>query len=396
MGDFSRCEHDPRVVDTLRQRIAARGRLTFAEVMEVALYHPEGGYYTSHVVLGPQGDFVTAPEEHPAFGALLARQAAQCWAALGHPDPCAVVEMGGGRGTLASAFLAHADKHLPDFAAAVRYRLIDRSPRLLAQQRARLGGDARVTWSAELPAEITGIMLSNELVDAFPVHRVVMRAGMLCERYVVADGDAFAWEDHEPSTPALAAYFARLGLALAEGQQAEVNLAASAWMQSVARVLTRGFVLTIDFGHLAAQLFRPERSDTLLAYRQQRVSDDLLSCLGRQDLIAHVDFSTLTQAGREAGLTALGLVTQRHFLLDLGIEGWLAALDNLPLPPAARVANRRGLLALINPASGELGDAKVLAQARGVTADLDGLCVAARFPNAAALQQIPPPLLEVG
>ncbi|HOF89767.1 MAG TPA: SAM-dependent methyltransferase, partial [Armatimonadota bacterium] len=161
--------HDPAVLHTLRHRLSEAGRLTFAEVMETALYHPVGGYYTAHVTLGPAGDFVTAPEEHPAFGALLARQAAQCWAALGHPAPFTLVEVGGGRGTLAADLLGYARRALPDFAAAVQYRLVDRSPRLLAQQRARLRPFAgQVAWAEALPTEITGLILSNELIDAFP------------------------------------------------------------------------------------------------------------------------------------------------------------------------------------------------------------------------------------
>ena len=384
------CDHDPHVLTELRARLAAQGRLTFAEVMEVALYHPVGGYYTAHVELGPQGDFVTAPEEHPAFGALLARQAAQCWQALGSPDAFLLIEMGGGRGTLAAALLAHARDYLPDFAAALHYLLIDRSPRLIAEQRTRLAAfGAWVTWAEELPAEFTGLLLSNELVDAFPVHRVVMRDGTLRELYVIERAGAFAWEEGPPSTPEVADYFAHYGLTLAEGQQAEVNLAAPAWMRAVARALRRGVVLTIDFGHVARQLYRPERHDgTLLAYRRQCVTGDLLTCLGRQDLIAQVNFSALVETGKEAGLMPLGLVTQQDALLDLGLEGWLTALDAGNLPPTQRAHHRRALLALLDTAEDALGNAKVLAQAKGVTARLDALNPAARRPNAEKLRTI--------
>ncbi|MHB9024346.1 MAG: class I SAM-dependent methyltransferase [Armatimonadota bacterium] len=379
----------------IRRRLSETGRLTFAEVMEIALYHPAGGYYTSHVTLGPEGDFVTSPEEHPAFGALLARQAAQCWQALGAPAEFTACEMGGGRGTLAAAFLAHAREALPDFAAALRYRLIDRSPRLLAQQRERLApfGD-QVAWLPELPASREGLILSNELVDAFPVHRVIQRAEGLRELYVVEDDGKFAWEEGELSTPELAKYFARLGIELADGQRAEVNLAAPRWMRDVAGALARGFVITIDFGHLAKELYRPDRQGgTLLAYRGQRVSDDVLADLGLQDLIAHVDFTTLVDTGKEVGLEPLGLVTQHHFLLDLGLEGWLAALDTLPLNLSQRAHNRRALLALVETEHDGLGDAKVLVQAKGVTAQLDGLLTSARRPNAQKLFTVPMPEL---
>jgi len=373
--------------------MAESGRLTFAEVMELALYHPDGGYYTAHVNLGPAGDFVTAPEEHPAFGALLARQLDGCWTALGRPAVFQVVEMGGGRGTLAADLLGYARATLPDLFTATRYLLIDRSPRLLAEQHERLRPFAgQVAWAPDLPPHLEGVILSNELVDAFPVHRVVGRADGLCELYVAPRGPAatataFHWEEGPLSTPALADYFTRVEVTLAEGQAAEVNLAAIDWLRAVARSLQRGFVITIDFGHVARQLFRPERRvGTLLAYHDQRVSDDLLACLGRQDLIAHVDFSSLVRVGRKEGLAALGLVTQQQFLLDLGLEGWLAALEARALPPAERAANRRALLALLSTEPNGLGDAKVLVQARNVAAVLDGLTPSARRENAERLR----------
>ncbi|MHB9109820.1 MAG: class I SAM-dependent methyltransferase [Armatimonadota bacterium] len=395
------CEHDPDVLAAIQARMADAGRLTFAEVMEVALYHPTGGYYTAHVNLGPAGDFVTAPEEHPAFGALLARQLEGCWTALGRPAAFLVVEMGGGRGTLAADLLNYARAELPELFSAIRYLLIDRSPRLLAIQHERLQpfGD-QVSWAPELPPDLEGVLLSNELVDAFPVHRVIGRPEGLRELYVTPHcsaetATAFEWEEGPPSTPELDAYFTRVDVTLAEGQAAEVNLAAVDWLRAVSRSLRRGFVITIDFGHVARELFRPERTGgTLLAYRDQRVSDDLLACLGRQDLIAHVDFSALVRVGREAGLDALGLVTQQQFLLNLGVEGWLAALDARGLPPAERAANRRALLALLSTELNGLGDAKVLVQTRGVTGTLDGLTPAARRANAARLRELPMPVIS--
>ena len=397
------CEHDPDVLAAIQARMAESGRLTFAEVMEIALYHPVGGYYTAHVNLGPTGDFVTAPEEHPAFGALLSRQLEGCWTALGRPAAFQVVEMGGGRGTLAADLLGYARAELPELFSALRYLLIDRSPCLLAIQHECLQpfGD-RISWAPELPASFEGVLLSNELVDAFPVHRVIGRPDGLRELYVVSRGPAeeateFGWEEGPPSTPEPGAYFARVEMQLADGQAAEVNLAAIDWLRAVSRSLQRGFVITIDFGHVARELFKPERpGGTLLAYRDQRVSDDLLACLGRQDLIAHVDFSSLVRVGRAEGLDALGLVTQQQFLLDLGVEGWLAALDTRALPPAERTANRRALLALLSTEPNGLGDAKVLVQARGIAATLDGLTSSARRTNITRLRESAMPVRSDG
>jgi SAM-dependent MidA family methyltransferase len=233
-----------------------------------------------------------------------------------------------------------------------------------------------------IPADFSGLILSNELVDAFPVHRVVMRNGELRELYVTTD---FTFEAGPLSTPDLQAYFERLSITLAEEQIAEVNLAAVAWMRDVARALARGFVLTVDFGHLAKELFQPQRRHgSLLAYYRQTVSDDLLARLGRQDLFAQVDFSTLVAAGKEEGLTPLGLVAQHHALLDLGLEGWLVDADP---------RNRRALLELVRTGENGLGDAKVLAQAKGVDGDLDILKPAMRKVNAERLRDIAAPIL---
>lgn len=385
--------HDPQVYGEIIRRLRARDRLTFAEVMELALYHPDGGYYTTHVDLGPAGDFITAPEIHPAFGALLARQAVQCWEAMGSSASFAVVEQGAGRGVLAAAFLTHAHAHFPAFAAALGYILVDRSPRLIAQQRARLAPwGTQVSWAPDLPSGVEGVILSNELVDAFPVHRVVMRPDGLCEIYVRQDGGRLAWEEGPLSTPNLATYFDRLDLSPAVGQQAEVHLLAGGWMQQVAGALTRGMVLTIDFGDTARRHFHPDRrGGTLLAYRRQIVHDDLLADLGRQDLCARVDFTTLADIGREAGLTALGLVTQHHFLLNLGLEGWLAALDRLPFNRPEVVAARRALLSLVRTDGDSLGDAKVLVQCKDVPLDPDGLRTSRRRANARVLLGVPVP-----
>ncbi len=465
--------HDPTVAADLLKRLQTSRRLTFAEVMEVALYHPTGGYYTAHVELGPAGDFTTAPELHPAFGALLGEFVRRGWGALGSPGHFTVVEQGAGRGVLAHALLTHLATHHPACAHALRYVLVERSSRLQAQQRERLAAvGAEVAWADAVPTGFEGILLSNELVDAFPVHRVVCRGGELRELYVREGGSplppgergsplppgergspllpgergsplppgergspllpqryqapaeprereapaepgespsesrlagedacaptgadgaspaqaardrrapqaardrrapSFTWEEGPLSTPALADYFVQAGVELTDGQEAEVNLAALSWMAEVATALARGLVVTIDFGHTARQLYAAaRRRGTLLAYHRQQVHEEVLTGLGCQDLIAHVDFSALVTAGQAHGLQPLGLVTQSQFLQRLGIRRWLRALDAQPM----RAADRRALLALVDPSAAGLGEAKVLVQAKGVESTLEGL-----------------------
>src|SRR2546422_7306125 len=189
-----------------------------------------------------------------------------------------------------------------------------------------------VAWVPDLnaiPADsITGVFLSNELVDAFPVHRVVKRPLGLREIFVGWDGSRFIEIEAPPCSAALEAYFARLGISLEVGQQAEVNLKALEWMRQAGARLRRGLVVTIDYGHVAADFFAPARkTGTLLGYYRHTVSDSPYVRVGQQDLTAHVDFTSLALAGQDVGLEVTGFTNQLHFLIGLGIESAFAGLD---------------------------------------------------------------------
>lgn len=175
---------------------------------------------------------------------------------------------------------------------------------------------------------MTGVLLSNELVDAFPVHRVRMHQGRLEELYVGLSQDRFRETTGPPSTPALSDYFSRLGIALPEGYLTEVNLAAMDWMREVARTLARGYVITIDYGHAAHDLYgQDRRQGTLLGYYRQMIAENPLVRVGEQDLTSHVDFTTLAQVGHEAGLEVAGFTNQMSFLISLGVESFLESLE---------------------------------------------------------------------
>ncbi len=314
--------------------------MTFARFMELALYHPTFGYYTGGGAgedkVGWEGDFYTSSDVHSAFGQALARQLRQMDELLHQPDPFTVIEMGPGKGLLARDILhaaAGAESSLLD---RWRYVLLERSPAMRAAQRSTLGSSlaeaGRVTWVeslAELDHErIVGVMLSNELVDAFPVHRVTRHHGELREIVVDVEGDRFRERLAPLSTPELARYFERLGLTLEEGQIAEVNLEALGWMRSVGRILRQGFVITIDYGHVAEDLYDAvRRRGTLLCYHRHRVVDDPYERVGLQDMTAHVDFTSLAMTGEDAGLTTTGFTNHMGFLTGLGIEEVLQQLD---------------------------------------------------------------------
>lgn len=360
---------NPRLVAAIRERIANGGRITFREFMELALYHPRHGYYrVARRPMGRRGDYVTSPEVGPLFGAAIARQLQEMWDVMGRPHPFTVVEAGAGSGVLARDIIESARRAGPAFFDALRYGLVESSPSLRALGQQMLDEldlpDGKALWLETMPKEIVGCVLSNELIDAFPVHRVLVRNHRLNEVYVVWRDSAFVEEIGDPSTAEIAAYFERLGLFPGEGCYAEVNLEAPAWMGSVARALHRGFVLTFDYGYEAAELYAPWRRDgTLLCFYQQAPTADPYDRVGRQDLTASVDFTTLIRTGEEHGLITLGLVTQARFLYALGLRQESPATE-APAALDEYFARRRAIVELTDPAG--LGRIRVLVQAKGI------------------------------
>lgn len=336
-------EGEPRLAARIRDEIAREGPITFARFMALALYEPELGYYRSTSDRTTRtGDFLTAPETHPIFGAAIARQLTEIHARLGAPDRFVVRDHGAGSGALALAILDALTGRgalgrvagSPALAAAIRYVPIeldpDRQAGIVDRLMAAGHGSA---LEPELPPDRpeTGVVLANELLDAFPVHRVIGRAGGLRELAVDWRDGAFVEIEIPPSTPALEARLATEDVALADGARGEICLALDGWMGSVAAGLGRGVLLVIDYGHPAAALYSAGRSSgTLRAYAGQRVHDDWAVAVGRQDLTAHVDFSAVDRAGIAAGLTRLGSTTQARFLVGVGTEALLEAVRSDP------------------------------------------------------------------
>ena len=381
----------------IRRRIARHGPITFAEYMGRALYGP-GGYYSNSSV---GNDYYTSPQVHPAFGALLAVQLFQSWRLLDRPDPFFVIEPGAGDGLLGRD-IANAAAHLPeDFGRSLRHVAVDRHPGDWDAGNPALSG---ITGDAlRLPfRNVRGCVISNELLDALPVRRVLMERGALSELYVGIESDvADGYEGRlveiagDPSTPDLQRRLTDVGVGLLEGQTAEICLQLDDWSQSVASSLDKGFILTIDYGRGAHDLYDPvERPHgTLVTYRSHRQTDTPLVDPGRQDITAQVDFTSLQRAGERAGLTTVGHMPQGRFLTRLGLQtirrngappgggnaGWITIPLNpegalpdalaepfLPQPDDARDW-LTGLTHLARP--GGLGDFRVLAQAKGLPAD---------------------------
>ena len=359
----------PSVQDVLKERIAGRGPVSFSEFMELALYWPHGGYYSEAVSERHPADFFTAPAAHPAYGALLSLQLEEMWRVLGRPPLFTIVEPGAGTGLLSLDILRYAQYLDPEFQRAVRYCAIDRSPRH------RLPG-AVLEWirAAGMPLRgLTGCVLSNELLDAFPVHRVTVREGRLQELFVGYEDGQFVEVIGEPSTAALSARLEAEGVTLAEGQRAEICLALEPWIQDAAASLERGFVLTVDYGHPAQALYAPERrGGSLRCYYRHTLSGNPYDRVGAQDITAHVDFTAVTALGERHGLSSHGLESQGVFLANLGLAGLQRKLTGQGLGQQERDANRMGMLELGR--AGGMGEFKVLVQSKGIhRARLTGL-----------------------
>jgi SAM-dependent MidA family methyltransferase len=288
---------------------------------------------------------------------------------MGRPAPFEVVEPGAGRGLLARDLIAWAQNREPAFASALRYLIVEPAHSLRAEQGHTLGDLAStVTWRDDLPHAIDGVVVSNELIDAFPVHRVKRDGDALREIFVATGGDRFVDRPQTPSTPEIVRYFDDLGLAPGDGCVAEVNLEAPRWITRVAGALRRGYVLTFDYGYEAEDLYAPWRRDgTLVCFYRQSASSDPYQRVGRQDITTSVDFTTLRRTGAAAGLRAEGFTDQASFLTRMGIgEGVAAAGNGASAQIEEYFARRNVALDLIDPA--RLGRIKVLLQAKGTPA----------------------------
>ncbi len=363
--------------DAIRAEIAARGPIPFARFMALALGHPDGGYYTGpHARPTRGGDYLTAPELHPIFGAALARQLAEAWDRLGRPDRFTLVEYGAGAGTLALAVLAGLREDRSPLADALVYAPVELNRHRLAElaERSASAGLRVVAAPAASPAgaPVVGAVVANEFLDALPVHAVEIRDGLPREVHVgVAANGAF--EEHllPPSTPAIATRLDALaadGVSLAEGQRAELCLALDGWVAEASTTLAAGIVMVIDYGAGARELYGPRRrAGTLMTYRGH-VADGSPGApygdIGERDLTAHVDTTTLARLLGQAGFDVLGDTTQAELLAGCGLEDLLERERGRVPDLASALLLRSAVMRLLDPR--HLGGFRVVIAGRGM------------------------------
>lgn len=371
-------------------QILAEGPLSFSKFMELCLYHPECGYYmSSRQRIGRKGDFFTSSSVHALFGQLIARQLHQMWEILGRPADFVIAEQGAGEGHLALDILNALETDFPQFYSVLHYSMVEISADNCARQlNLLLKHQHAISWCQQGDlAGMIGCYLSNELIDAFPVHLVEKRAGKLLEVCVTVESGTFQEILRDPPTHELANYLEWVGVEIVEGNRAEINLAAPLWIGNVAGLLQRGFVLTIDYGYLAKELYAPWRTTgTLMSYCQHTIGENPYIRIGEQDLTAHVDFTALIKAGEACGLKQLFYGDQCKFLLGLGFVDALLQAQAREIEPHRAQALRLTLKNLILPDGGMGEIFKVLIQGKDVD-PLELLC-------ARPLRDLPLPVRE--
>jgi len=337
------------VISRIADEIAAHGGwIPFARYMELALHAPSLGYYAGGArKFGAEGDFVTAPELGGLFGRTLARQLRE------FP---AILEIGAGSGALAETLLKELDRE---------YFILETSAELRDRQQRRLGG--KVRFLDTLPERFSGAIIANEVVDAMPVHAVAWRAAGILERGVSFQDGKLLWKERE-ATGGLRNEAQKIEVPIP--YESEIGMAGPAWMRTLGERLESGAIFVIDYGFPRHEYYHPQRSmGTLMCHHRHRSHDDVFLEPGGQDITAHVDFSALADAAREAGLEVLGYTTQAQFLVNCGITDVLAqanAANALHYAPIAAEAQQ-----LLSPA--EMGELfKVLAVGRGAKRPLPG------------------------
>lgn len=316
--------------EIVKNKIYEEGAISFRDFMEIALYYPELGYYTSATdKIGKQGDFYTSPYLTNVFGHVIAKQLEEMWQLTGKND-FTIVEYGAGMGSLCIDILGQL-KNNAAFYKKLKYCIIEKSEAMrVKEQRAIAEAQTieKVYWynSIEEISSFTGCVIANEVVDNFSVHKVVMTENDLMEIFVGYENEFI--EVRKPAQDKLKDYFIHLNVELPVGYCTEVNLQAIDWIKSISASLNKGFVLTIDYGFPSTELYQSNRKlGTIVCYNKHSVNDLPYKNIGQQDITAHVNFSALNIWGARHGLLNCGFTNQSQFLLSLGLTEHLRKIE---------------------------------------------------------------------
>ncbi|WP_457625385.1 class I SAM-dependent methyltransferase [Persephonella sp.] len=312
------------LISVIKDRIQKEGEISFRDFMDMALYYPELGYYTSpEEKIGGLGDFYTASELDRAFGELLGKQFVEMYKKVGE-KPFQIVEIGAGKGYLAYDILNFLKREYPEIYRNSEYIIIEKSPYHIKTQKDILSDFEIVRWMQDIidfeEESINGVIFSNELFDAFPVHLIRKIKGKIFEVFITVDEEDNVKEVLKEAPEEILRYIKELNLQIPEGMQTEINLDASEYIQKIGKKLNKGYVITIDYGYPSSELYKPYRMrGTLLCYYRHRYSENFYQNVGMQDITSHVNFSALKYYGMLSGLDFTGFTDQAHFLTNLGL-----------------------------------------------------------------------------
>ncbi|MEY2906864.1 MAG: hypothetical protein RLZZ408_1335 [Verrucomicrobiota bacterium] len=342
----------PPLIDIIIKEIKQTGLIPFRRFMEAALYHPEHGYYASgRARVGKEGDFFTSVSVGGIYGRLLASVCREVWERLGRPSSFTIVEQGANDGSMASDILGEIAKSADDFSRCARFLIVEPFAVNQGRQRERLQSFPDVGWVTSLgeAPKFTGIHLSNELLDAFPVDSLRWSGSLWEEECVGLDDQGLRLVTRPISDPALRVVAAKLPTNLAPGFRVEWNPGLSPWLATLHAKLLRGIVLTVDYGQAGEDRYAPHRADgTVMAYRDHHRYNDPLPEPGLRDITAQIDFTTLAAEARSIGFGLLGYSDQHHFLVGTA-EPWLRSLGDLTSASDAARGDLRSLQTLLNP-----------------------------------------------
>lgn len=307
----------------IKEKIKRDGPITFEIFMDLGLYHPELGYYmTDNIRIGPHGDFYTSPHMHPIFGWLLANQLDEIKRIMGNPSDFTILEVGAGRGYLAAGILDFVQKNLK-WKGKWKYIIVEGNPHTLQDQKQRLEGyESLVIWKTSLAEvdQFCGCVITNELLDAFPVHLVLMK-DQFQEIYVEANENGFIEINWDLSSPELSRYIEKYKLPKIQGYRTEINLRIKDYLKSIDSILSEGSVVSIDYGYSSREYYAEERNKgTLLCYYKHKINENPYTNIGNQDITAHINFSALRDWGNDLGFETTGYCPQGTFLASLGID----------------------------------------------------------------------------
>jgi SAM-dependent MidA family methyltransferase len=302
------------------KKIEEKGKITFAEFMDIALYYPGLGYYQKENPFGTTGSFYTSVNASETFGFSIARSILNIIKQFNLPSN--LCEMGAGSGMLSNDILNYYRDNEPDFYKDVKYTIIEKSSYLINRQKQLLHNHKeKVNWvEFDKFDDFEGVFFSNELVDAFPVHRIININGEYKEIYVAYIDGRLQFFPDKFSTIEIEEYLKRLRIRLVDKQIADINLDAIRWIQSLGRKIKKGVIITIDYGWTADKLYAPFRMDgTVTCYFNHKQNNDFFERIGDQDITAFVDFSTLMEYGKDVGLDVVNLIPQSLYLVQSGI-----------------------------------------------------------------------------